>query len=93
MITMNGPTDKHRTPLRSIRSKCLDCVGGQVREVRLCPCEHCALWPYRMGTRPGHRRVVDANEDVRREKLRARPGISAPETLLAAAISATSQAW
>lgn len=39
--------------LKIIRSKCLDCCGGIPSEVRQCTSEHtCALWPYRMGTRP-----------------------------------------
>lgn len=40
------------TPIKAIRAKCLDCVCYQVREVRLCPCTDCSLWPYRMGHRP-----------------------------------------
>lgn len=40
------------TPLRSIREKCRECCCGQVQEVRLCPAESCALWPYRMGHNP-----------------------------------------
>ena len=42
-----------KTPIKAIRSKCLDCSGGQPGEVRLCPIEACPLWPYRMGRRPG----------------------------------------
>lgn len=40
------------TPIKCIREKCLDCVCGSAREVRLCPSETCPLWPYRMGVRP-----------------------------------------
>lgn len=40
------------TPLKAIRAKCLDCMCGQVHEVRKCPCKDCSLWPYRMGHRP-----------------------------------------
>lgn len=40
------------TPIKSIRAKCLDCCCGSAQEVRLCPSEDCALWPYRMGKRP-----------------------------------------
>lgn len=40
------------TPLRAIRLKCLDCCGSQPKQVRLCPCEDCTLFPYRMGRRP-----------------------------------------
>jgi hypothetical protein len=40
------------TPIKAIRAKCVDCSGGQLGEVRLCPVTTCALWPYRMGKRP-----------------------------------------
>lgn len=40
------------TPLRAIRTKCLDCCCGQVNEVRLCPCLDCSLYPYRLGKDP-----------------------------------------
>ena len=43
---------KALTPIKAIRAKCLDCCCGQIVEVRLCPSEKCALWPYRMGHRP-----------------------------------------
>ncbi len=44
---------KHRkTPIQSIREKCLDCCCGSNKEIRLCPVIDCALYPYRMGRRP-----------------------------------------
>lgn len=43
---------KIKTPIKAIRAKCLDCMCGQAREVRLCPITRCALFPYRMGHRP-----------------------------------------
>ena len=42
----------YKTPLKSIRDKCIDCSGGSHKEVRLCPVIKCALYPYRMGKRP-----------------------------------------
>ena len=44
--------NKHLTPIKSIRMKCIDCSAGQLKEVRLCPCKNCPLYPYRMGHRP-----------------------------------------
>lgn len=41
-----------QTPLKAIRAKCLDCMCNNRAEVRRCPCEGCALWPFRMGRRP-----------------------------------------
>ena len=43
---------KTLTPVKAIRAKCLDCANGQQVEVRLCTCEKCPLYPYRMGHRP-----------------------------------------
>jgi hypothetical protein len=40
------------TPMRAIRGKCLDCCCEQVKAIRECRIETCALWPYRMGHRP-----------------------------------------
>lgn len=40
------------TPMKAIRSKCLDCMCGNRAEVRRCPCENCPLFPYRMGHKP-----------------------------------------
>ena len=40
------------TPIKAIRAKCLDCCGGQTKEVRLCSIEKCPLYQYRMGHRP-----------------------------------------
>jgi hypothetical protein len=34
---------------KAIRLKCLDCVCGQINEVRLCPSKDCHLWTWRMG--------------------------------------------
>ena len=39
-------------PIKAIRAKCLDCMCGQVNEVKLCPGTDCALYPFRMGKNP-----------------------------------------
>ena len=41
-----------RTLAEAARAKCLDCCGGQLREVRFCMALACPLWPFRMGTDP-----------------------------------------
>ena len=40
------------SPLQAIKKKCKDCCCGSGREVTLCPCEDCPLWPFRFGTKP-----------------------------------------
>lgn len=39
--------------LLAIRAKCLECSSGSDGEVRKCTLTHCALYPFRMGKRPG----------------------------------------
>jgi len=43
---------KNKPPLKSIRSKCLECCNGSSQEVNLCLVTTCALWPYRFGNKP-----------------------------------------
>ena len=64
------------TPLKAIRAKCVDCSETQ-RDVRLCPCADCPLWPYRFGKRP--KTVQKANEKRAAKKTRAGVEKSAPE--------------
>lgn len=40
------------TPVKAIRAKCLDCSFHQAKEVKLCPCTNCPLYPFRMGKNP-----------------------------------------
>ncbi len=44
-----------RTPIKAIRAKCLDCMCDSAQEVRLCPCQDCPLYPYRMGHNPNRK--------------------------------------
>jgi hypothetical protein len=37
------------TPLKAIRSKCIDCSGFELKEVRECQFKDCALYHLRMG--------------------------------------------
>ncbi len=40
------------TPMKAIRKKCIDCCCGSKQEVKLCTCEYCPLFPFKMGHRP-----------------------------------------
>lgn len=46
------------TPVKAIRKHCVECMGFSPYEVRKCTAENCALYPYRLGTRP------DSKEDA-----------------------------
>lgn len=48
-----------RNPMTAIRARCIQCCNGQPKEVRLCPCESCALHPFRMGVNPKNKRVAE----------------------------------
>ena len=50
------------TPIKAIRAKCLDCMCGQAGEVRLCPIEDCALYPYRFGKNPYIKRELSPEQ-------------------------------
>jgi len=51
-----------KTPIKSIREKCLDCTAGSRKEIRLCTVVQCALYPYRFGKRPTQA-IVDTIKD------------------------------
>ncbi|MDO4982162.1 MAG: hypothetical protein Q4E35_01235 [Eubacteriales bacterium] len=40
------------SPLKAIKAKCLDCMGGHKKEVKLCPSVECPLWNFRNGHKP-----------------------------------------
>ena len=48
----NMETSKPASPGKAIRAKCLDCCCGSSEEVKRCPCEDCALHPFRFGKNP-----------------------------------------
>lgn len=52
---MSATASEHaaaRTPLRAVRVYCLWCCSDSYNEVRECPSQSCALWPYRHGHNP-----------------------------------------
>lgn len=44
--------ERRLTPVKAIRSKCLDCACGSRSEVRECELTSCPLWRFRLGKRP-----------------------------------------
>ncbi len=40
------------TLIKIVRLKCLECVGGSTKEVKLCTYSTCYSWPYRLGRMP-----------------------------------------
>jgi hypothetical protein len=58
------------SPLRAIRTHCLDCCAGSSQEVAKCMAERCPSWPYRMGTNPWRARPSDEQRQAMRERGR-----------------------
>jgi hypothetical protein len=50
------------SPIKAIRSKCLDCSAGNDAEVRKCVAIGCALWPFRMGVNPFYGKAAETVE-------------------------------
>lgn len=59
-------------PVKAIRAKCIDCMGGQTAEVPLCPSADCALYPFRMGRNPFRtkREYTEEQLEAKRENIR-----------------------
>lgn len=58
------------TPLKAIRSKCIDCCCNQISEVKLCPASDCPLHPFRFGKNPYRKReLTDEQREAFRQRL------------------------
>jgi hypothetical protein len=57
--------EKRLTPIKAIRAKCLDCMGGSSKEVKLCNIPECSLFAYRLGKNPARaRKGRDGQKDT-----------------------------
>lgn len=82
--------NKRRTPLKAIRTKCLDCSCWQPKEVRLCAHIDCSLYPYRFGKNParagmgnktgGFSQKPQAQQEISEEKSEANTHIEGGES-------------
>jgi len=41
--------ERVKSPITAIRSFCVSCMGGYVKEVKNCTAPHCPLYPLRLG--------------------------------------------
>ena len=46
--------EKHLTPVKAIRLKCIDCSGGVLNEVKNCVVKNCPLYLFRLGKNPNY---------------------------------------
>lgn len=56
------------SPIKAIRAKCLDCSNDSANEVKLCPVEQCALYPFRFGKNP-YRTKREYSEEQKAEMV------------------------
>ena len=52
ILTKDGIQSKKLTPMSAIRAKCMECSNFQFSEINRCPVADCALWVYRLGSKP-----------------------------------------
>jgi hypothetical protein len=57
------------SPLQAMRARCLDCCGGQVNEVAICPVVECPAWPFRMATNPWRKPASEARREAARRSM------------------------
>ena len=55
--TIKRYRDKVHNPKSAIRAKCVECSGGSLKEVAECRVVKCALYPFRMGENPFHKKT------------------------------------
>lgn len=60
------------TPMKAIKSKCVDCCGGSTREVKECTVESCPLFFYRLGKNPNRtpRKMTEEQKFAAGERLK-----------------------
>lgn len=63
-------TDEIKSPLKAIRAFCIDCMGGAVREVRICPSQICPLHAFRMGKNPYRKRELSPEHLAKLQEAR-----------------------
>lgn len=74
-------------PVKAIRRKCVDCMGGSIEAIRDCMSTNCALWPFRMGRNPFRAAPTEAQMESARanaDRLRSLPRRAADKTSPAA---------
>lgn len=54
---VNKYKTKIKNPKSAIRAMCVECSGGSVKEVQMCPVVKCALYPFRLGQNPFHQKT------------------------------------
>ena len=56
---------KKLSPIKAIRTHCLECLGWSSDEVIKCSLKTCPLYPFRKGTDPGRKREYSKEERIK----------------------------
>ena len=65
---MEEGEEKRNTPLKAIRLKCLDCMGGDYAEVKRCDLTGCSLHPFRLGKNPNRAGIGNSTPSAHFER-------------------------
>ena len=49
-------------PVKAIKDFCFDCCGQSRKEVELCPSTKCALYAFRLGKNPYHKKELSEEQ-------------------------------
>ena len=58
---------KPMSPLKALRTRCIDCCAGSAKEVRLCTAVSCPAWPFRLGSSPWRPPASEAQREARQQ--------------------------
>lgn len=58
--------EKHLTPLKAIRKKCLECSSGSTQEIKNCLIPECPLYSYRLGKNPRRKGIGNKTKVFRK---------------------------
>lgn len=74
MQSVFGKGEQLKTPIKAIREKCIECSGGNIKEVFNCNIPDCALYIYRFGKNP-NRKGIGCNKKDAIKNLQMRKGV------------------
>jgi hypothetical protein len=58
-----------KNPVKAIRAHCIDCSGGSLKEVSVCPMTECPLYPFRLGKNTFRKVIKKELTDEQRAEL------------------------
>ena len=59
-----------KSPVKAIRAFCIDCMGGSIREVKMCNSKICPLHAFRMGKNPYRKRELSPEHLAKLQEAR-----------------------